>query len=389
MAAGVAEAEADGAGLDGGEEEDGQVVRIRPGRVLGHVHDLDAVLHGEFDRAARVVDDRVEGPVFGILPDRGRADEHRRGDRSAGFLGDLGDGAEVGFEGPRGAVGGDLQLLPGHSPGDGERVFLDGPAGAGKADIGRLDPHRVHETQDLKLLVDGGGHHAGGLEAVAQGLVVEFDLPLGTPGPVAGPVPVVDQVVVHLSVRRVRASRSSSSSSSLWILGASAVLSAAAMKKAAPREPISRTASWKSPGTERSSTPVSSRNLRLTGSTGSSGSSASLRTRVRMPSTCLAICSNSVMRGAPMSPIQASPVWRSRVSPSRAISRFPPAAQRAAESRMPSRFSKPVSAMRSSLRIIYSGTRCGSARFWISTDLSRQALRGASQSTAGFPFSSP
>src|ERR1043166_9907231 len=72
-------------------------------RVLGDVHDGKAVLHRVGYRLDGGLDDAVDGPVLGILPDRGRADEGRGLDLDAHLVRHPYDRLDVRDPGPGGA----------------------------------------------------------------------------------------------------------------------------------------------------------------------------------------------------------------------------------------------------------------------------------------------
>src|SRR5207245_10313597 len=78
----------------------------RPGRVFGDVHDRQAVLDGVRHGFLGGLEDAVEGPVFGVLADRGGADERRGFDRDAHLFGDPDHVPEVRDHGPRRRVRG-------------------------------------------------------------------------------------------------------------------------------------------------------------------------------------------------------------------------------------------------------------------------------------------
>ena len=82
-----------------------------PRRVLGDVHDWQAMLYGIGHGFFARLQDAVESPVLGVLPDGRRADERRRFDLDADLVGDPDDRLDVGHDGARGAVGEDGQLL--------------------------------------------------------------------------------------------------------------------------------------------------------------------------------------------------------------------------------------------------------------------------------------
>ena len=136
----IREADALGAGADRGLEELGQGVGMGAGRVLGHVHDREAVLRRVTHRFLGVLHEPLERPVLDVLADGARADEGAGLDRNPDFIGDVEDRLDVANEGARGAVGADLELGAHDLAGE-RRHRLDVPApGAREAEIRGVDP---------------------------------------------------------------------------------------------------------------------------------------------------------------------------------------------------------------------------------------------------------
>ena len=186
MADRVADADAPGPGSDRRRVELADVVGVRPGRVLGHVHDRKPLAHGERHGRLGQAEHAVEVPVLGVLPDRRGADEAGDLDRDPDALRDLDDRQDVGLDGPRGAVGPDLHPRVhdlARQPFDrGDDVR----ARARQADVRRVDAERLHQVEDRDLVLDRRAPHGRRLEPVAQRLVVDLDGARG-PGKTAPP----------------------------------------------------------------------------------------------------------------------------------------------------------------------------------------------------------
>ena len=149
---------------------------------------FDGELHGFFRGAFEVID----GPIFDEAADGAGAEECRGFDGDADALRNFGDGADVGFDGARGAVGADFHPIGGDFAGEGFGVLDGARAGAGKADVERLDAERFHQVEDFDFFVDGGIVDGGILQAVAEGFVVEEDARAGRDRERRYRVPVVD-----------------------------------------------------------------------------------------------------------------------------------------------------------------------------------------------------
>ncbi len=129
----------DGAGANRRRVERAQRVGIGARRVLGHVHDRQPLADRERDRLLGQLQQLIERPALGVLPQRARPDERAALDRHAGPLRDLGDRLDVGDERPRGAVGRDRQPLVGDLARQPLDVAHDVRSGARQADVGRVD----------------------------------------------------------------------------------------------------------------------------------------------------------------------------------------------------------------------------------------------------------
>jgi hypothetical protein len=170
---GVGKADAIRAGADCHLVEPAQRRRIGARGVFGDVHHLQPLAHREPDRVLGGLEQPVEVPAFGVLPDWRRADEHADFERQPGALADLDDRDDVGLRGAGRAVGAHLQ--PGlddlaRQPFD---IADDVRAGAGEANVGGIDAEPIDQVEDFDLLIDGRRPHRRRLQAVAQRLVVE------------------------------------------------------------------------------------------------------------------------------------------------------------------------------------------------------------------------
>ncbi len=190
----VGDAHAARAGPDGRRVQPAQGVRVRAGRVLGHVHHRHPLADGERDRVLGEPQQLIERPSLGVLTQRARADERAALDRDAGLLADLDDRIDVRLERPRRAVGGDREAGVGDLARQTGDVRRRPRSRAGQPDVRGVDPEPVHEMEDLDLLLDGGIGDRGRLEPVAERLVVELDGLGGLDEVARLVVPVVDQV---------------------------------------------------------------------------------------------------------------------------------------------------------------------------------------------------
>ena len=94
----VGDADALRAGPDRGRVQRAQRVGIGAGRVFRDVHDGQALADRERDRLLGQLQQLIERPPFGVLPQRARPDEGAALDRDAGALRDLRDRPDVGDE---------------------------------------------------------------------------------------------------------------------------------------------------------------------------------------------------------------------------------------------------------------------------------------------------
>src|SRR5690606_15769145 len=85
--------------------------------------------------------------------------------------------------------------------GDGGDVVVGPLAGAGEPHVGGADAQIRDELDNPELLLDAGIRHRGRLEAVAQRLVEEIDVPRRG-GALPAQVPVVDQLGVVIGGQR-------------------------------------------------------------------------------------------------------------------------------------------------------------------------------------------
>ena len=173
-------------------------VGLGPGGVFGHVHHRQAVFHGVRDGFLGGLEDPVQGPVFGVLPDGGRSDERRGLDRDPDVVHHPHDGLDVGDHGARRAVRGDGQLGVADLPGERPHLLHHARARPRQPDVGGHDTEVGHEVQQALFDVERGIADGGGLQAVAQRLVVQVD---AGARPVerrraARTIPVVDQLAL-------------------------------------------------------------------------------------------------------------------------------------------------------------------------------------------------
>src|SRR3989442_1291007 len=127
-----------------------------------------------------------------------RTYECGRLDGDADLLGDSDDRLHVGYHRAGRAVGEDGQPLVPDLLGERPHLLDDPRPGPRQPEVGRHDAEVGHEVQQLPLDLERGVPDRGGLESVAQGLVVQVDLDPRPVEPGAGPVPVVNQfTLVH------------------------------------------------------------------------------------------------------------------------------------------------------------------------------------------------
>ena len=151
---GIGDADARGAGVDGGAEQPSQRLRIGPRCVFRDVHHAQTLPHRKPDRLLGAAQQILHRPVLGIAPDRTRADEAAAFDRHTRTLDDVGDRLDVGGHRPRGAVGADAQAARGDLRGKPFDVAHHVRAGARQTDVRGVDAERIEQVQDLELLLD-------------------------------------------------------------------------------------------------------------------------------------------------------------------------------------------------------------------------------------------
>ena len=173
---------------------------FRPGprRVFRDVHDRQTMPHGVGDRFLGRGNDAVHRPILCILPDRGGADERGRFDLDPDLVCNPYDRLDIGDDGPRGAIRGDRELVVADLLGEGSHLLDDTGTRPRQADIGGDDTEVRHQVQQPLFDVERWIGDRRGLQAVAQGLVVQFNP--GT-GPIEAAVytravPVVDKLAL-------------------------------------------------------------------------------------------------------------------------------------------------------------------------------------------------
>ena len=97
VAHGVGQADASGAALDRRRVQRLQGRRTGPGRVLGHVHHFQPLIHGKGDRLGRRAKEHLESPSLRVLPNRRATDEGAHLHLEPGGLGHLHDGGDIGL----------------------------------------------------------------------------------------------------------------------------------------------------------------------------------------------------------------------------------------------------------------------------------------------------
>jgi hypothetical protein len=105
-------------------------------------------------------------------------------------------GLDVVGVGASGAGGEDRELLGDDFLGEAGGVGDGAGPSTGEADVSPVDAHVVHEVDEAELVVDRGVEGGGALDAVAEGLVVEFEGAVGEGDALLDGVPVVDDVAL-------------------------------------------------------------------------------------------------------------------------------------------------------------------------------------------------
>ena len=155
MPNGIGNAEPRRARVDRGLKQPAQRLRVRPRRILGDVHHLQAVAYAKADRLFRAALQVVDRPVFRVDSNRARADEAAALDRQPGLLHDVGDRLNVGENGARGAIGLHAEAAIEDLVGQPLDVASHVRTGARQPDIGGVDADTVEQMEDAKLLLDG------------------------------------------------------------------------------------------------------------------------------------------------------------------------------------------------------------------------------------------
>ncbi len=177
------------------------------GRVFGHVHHREAVLHRVRHGLGAGLHDAVDSPILGILTDRGGADERGGLDLDPDFVRDAHDGLDIRDHRAGGAIGEDGQLRVPDFPGERAHLLHDARSRPRQPDVRGHDAQVGHQVQETLFVVERGIGDGGRLQAVPQRLIVQVHprpRPVERRGAVC-PVPVVDQIaLLHgTSVTRV------------------------------------------------------------------------------------------------------------------------------------------------------------------------------------------
>ncbi len=225
--AGVADHDGLGAAGDGGAVHALDSLGIAAGRVLGHVHHIeaerDSVLYGAFRGAQQ----EVIGPILGIAPDGAGADERRRLDGNTSALHDLSDRPDVVVVGARRTVGLDLHVRAANLPRQSFAVCHGAWSGSGQPDIERVNSQPFHQVEDFDFLFYGRIADGRRLQAVAQRLVIQQDLARRYHRPGIDRVPIVDEIsnfgchsainpVFHPAERKIGARRDPIRAAPTW-----------------------------------------------------------------------------------------------------------------------------------------------------------------------------
>ena len=171
MAAGVRKADGVRALVDGRQVDGLEVLRARPGGVLGDHHHGHVVGAAEAHRLAREADQVGQVPALGAHADGAGAQEGAGFQRDAHLLLDLRQGHQIRFHRPDGGVGNDGQPMVPDLDHQGLHRGHGVGAGAGHAQIHGVDAQPGQTMQQIPLRRDLGIPHGGTLETVPEGLI--------------------------------------------------------------------------------------------------------------------------------------------------------------------------------------------------------------------------
>ena len=124
-----------------------QRLRSSAGRILGDIHDWQAVPHRVTDRLFGRGNDAVHCPILCILADRRGPDEGCGFDLDPKLIGNADDRLDIGDDGPGSAIRRDGQLLIPDLLRQRAHLVHHAGAGAGQADVGGHDAEIRHQVQ--------------------------------------------------------------------------------------------------------------------------------------------------------------------------------------------------------------------------------------------------
>ena len=135
-------------------------VGVGANRVFRDVHRGESVVDRELDGLLSGALEMIHGPVFDETADRARPQKCGGFNGQADTLRDVRDGANVGFDGARGAVWLDLQPLGDDFACERFHVLYGARPCARQTDVERIDAQRFHQVKDFDFFGDAGIVHA-------------------------------------------------------------------------------------------------------------------------------------------------------------------------------------------------------------------------------------
>ena len=176
VAAGIANHNGASAAFNGGFIQALNGLGIAARCVFGHVHDLKPQGAGVLHRILRGLEQEVIAPILRITANRAGANKGCRLDGESGFLRNFRDGTNVVLVRARCAVWANFEFLVRDFAGHHLNTRGVCATRAGQTDVRRVDAKRIHQMQQLDLLLDRRLTYGRRLQAVTQRLVVKPDV---------------------------------------------------------------------------------------------------------------------------------------------------------------------------------------------------------------------
>ena len=166
---------------------------IAAGRVLGHIHRVEAERNRIFHGLLGGVQKKIVRPTFGETANGARSDEGCRFDRQTRLLHNLRNRADIVLKSARRTVGTNLHLVRDDLPRQRRHMLHCARSCAGQPQVKRVNPQRLHQMKNFNFLGDRGIAHRRRLQSIAQALIVQQHRPRRLQSRRMNLVPVVDE----------------------------------------------------------------------------------------------------------------------------------------------------------------------------------------------------